>query len=240
MATVAQAINYKGKVVDFPLERTGEAEIADEVLHENLANPTTERTKRLKARCRWKHAAAGEFVDAEVRAGIERMRFITEAHKASAGQPEVIRRALGLANILNKSTLVLQEDEFIIGYHAEDPEMFPLYPELSYMAVQDYLLSDYAPQPKEEAAEINQYWRQFSMQSKGERYFTQEELMQMYQVSTMEAPGFATGYNSMTPPYKTILQDGLLKRIEIAKEISSMPSRRCRKSPGMPPPAWTG
>ena len=217
MATVAESINYRGNVIDFPLANPEENAVTDEMLHENLARPTTERTKRLKARCRWKHASAGEFIDSEVRAGIERMRFITEAHKASEGQPEVIRRALGLANILNKSTLVLQQDEFIIGYHAEDPEMFPLYPELSYMAVQDYLMSDYSPQPKEEAEAINQYWRRFSMQSKGERYFSKEDLTRMYQVSTMEAPGFATGYNSITPPYETIMEDGLLKRIEIAK-----------------------
>jgi benzylsuccinate synthase len=40
----------------------------------------------------------------------------------------------------------------------------------------------------------------------------------MYQVSTMEAPAFATGYNSVVPPYETVLEDGLLKRIELAKE----------------------
>ncbi len=218
MATVAEPVNYNGKVINFPLERQEENDIPEDMLHENLARPSTERTKRLKARCRWKHASAGEFIDSEVRAGIERMRFITEAHKASEGQPEVLRRALGLANILNKSTLVLQQDEFIIGYHAEDPEMFPLYPELAYMAVQDYLMSDYSPQPKEEAAAINEYWKPFSMQAKGERYFSKEDLTRMYQVSTMEAPGFATGYNSVVPPYETILQDGLLKRMEMAKE----------------------
>ena len=113
MATVADSINYRGNVIDFPLANPEENAVTDEMLHENLARPTTERTKRLKARCRWKHASAGEFIDSEVRAGIERMRFITEAHKASEGQPEVIRRALGLANILNKSTLVLQQDEFM-------------------------------------------------------------------------------------------------------------------------------
>lgn len=217
MVTVAQSINYKGKVIDFPVANPAEKDVPDESLHENLARPTTERTRRLKARCRWKHTAGGLFVDKEVRAGIERMRFITEAHKASVGKPECIRRALGLANILNKSTLVLQQDEFIIGYHAEDPEMLPLYPELSYMAVQDYVMSDYSPQPKEEAQAIIDYWKPYTMQTKGERYFAPEDLMRMYQMSSMEPPGFATGYNSVVPPYETILQDGLLKRIELAK-----------------------
>ncbi|MBW2003182.1 MAG: glycyl radical protein [Deltaproteobacteria bacterium] len=231
MTTVANPIEYKGKVIDFPLANSEEKDIPDEELHENLARPSTERTKRLKARCRWKHAAAGEFVDKNVRAGIERMRFITEAHKASEGKPEVIRRALGLANILNKSTLVLQEDEFITGYHAEHPEMFPLYPELSYMAVNDFIMSDYAPQPVEEAKEIMEYWKPYSMQAKGERYFSQEDLQRMYQVSSMEAPGFATGYNSIVPPYETVLQDGLLKRIEMAEANIKHAREEMEKTP---------
>lgn len=231
MTTLAEAVEYKGKIIDFPLADPTEIDIPDDMLHENLAKPSTERTKRLKARCRVKHASAGEFIDKDVTAGIERMRFITEAHKASEGKPEVIRRALGLANILNKSTLVLQQDEFIIGYHAEDPEMFPLYPELAYMAVQDYLVSDYSPQPKEEAAEICEYWKPYSMQAHGERYFSQEDLSRMYQVSTMEAPGFATGYNSVVPPYETVLQDGLLKRIDMAKANIAQAKKEMEKIP---------
>lgn len=57
----ARPIEYKGKVIDFPLENPSEKGIPDEELHEHLARPSTERTKRLKARCRWKHASAGEF-----------------------------------------------------------------------------------------------------------------------------------------------------------------------------------
>ncbi len=217
MAKRAENVQYKGKVIEFPFENPAEENIPDEELHEHLARPSTERTKRLKARCRWKHATAGEFVEDSVKGGIERMRLITEAHKQSEGKPEVIRRALGLANIL-KGTIVLQEDELIVGYHAEHPNWIPLYPELSYMAVQDYIQSKYAPQPVEEAKEINEYWVKHSLQSHSQPYFTQEELSQMYQVSTMEAPVFATGYNSIVPPYETVLEDGLLKRIELAEQ----------------------
>jgi formate C-acetyltransferase/benzylsuccinate synthase len=42
--------------------------------------PITERTKRLKERCRFKHVAGGEYVDPEVRAGIQRPRYLTGAH----------------------------------------------------------------------------------------------------------------------------------------------------------------
>jgi len=217
MTTIAQPVEYKGKVVEFPLEYQEETKIPDEELHEHLSKPSTDRTKRLKARCRWKHASAGEFVEKGVRAGIERMRLVTDAHKANRGKPEVIRRALILANVLNKSTIVLQTDEKIIGYHAEDPNMFPLYPELSYMNVKDYLMSDYSPQPESEAEKINNYWKSYSLQAKCEEYFEPVDLARMYQVSTMEAPSFAHGFNSVIPPYETVLEDGLLKRIELAE-----------------------
>ena len=231
MVQTAQPVKYKDKVIEFPLEDPTEKDIPDEELHEHLARPSTERTRRLKARCRWKHAAAGEFVEKGVRAGIERMRLITEAHKASNGKSEVIRRAMGLDSMLTKSTIVLQEDEFIIGYHAEDPKMFPLYPELSYMAVQDYCISDYAPQPVEEAKEIADYWVPHSLQGKASKFFDPVDLNRMYNVSTMEAPSFATGYNSVVPPYETVLEDGLLKRIEMAEANIAKAKKEMEKSP---------
>ncbi len=229
--TTVTSIDHKGKKIEFFPENEAEQDIPDDELHEHLARPSTERTRRLKARCRWKHASAGEFVEKGVSAGIERMRLITEAHKANDGKPEVIRRALGLKHILDNMTLVIQEDEFIVGYHAEDPNKFPLYPELSYMAVQDYLISDYAPQPVKEASEINDYWKPHSLQSKCQEYFDPVDLTRMYQVSTMEGPSFASGYNSLIPPYETVLEDGLLTRIKLAEENVSNAYKQMEKLP---------
>jgi len=216
--TGAQTLEYKGKVLQFTPENPAEADIPADELHEHLQNPSTERTRRLKACCRWKHASAGEFCEKGVTAGIERMRLLTESHWDTRGKPEPIRRALGLKNILEKCTLVLQPDEFIVGYHAEDPNMFPLYPELSYMAVQDYLKSKYSPQPAKEAQEIVDYWKPFSLQARCEPYFDPVDLRRGYQVSTIEGPVFASGYNSVIPPYETILEDGLLARIALAEK----------------------
>ncbi len=218
MATVAEAINYKGNIMEFPLENPDEQDISDDELHENLARPSTERTKRLKARCRYKHTSAGEFIDPNLKAGIERMRYLTEAHKISIGKPDVIRRALGLENILNKYTLVLQEDELIVGFNAEHPDKLPLYPESSYMTVLDFIESKYCPEERQEVIEYNEYWKPYTIQAMAEKYFTQEELERMYQFTTMEPPAFANAYNSIVPPYETVLEDGLLRRIKIAEE----------------------
>ncbi len=178
--------------------------------------PITERTKRLKARCRWKHTSAGEFVDETVRTGIERARLITESYKKTVGDPRVIRRAKGLANILNNITLIVQEDELIVGDHVEHPEAIPLYPELSFFVTFDLAKSKYCPdEVKEETMEICKYWEPYTLQRKGEAYYTPEELERAYQFSTVEGPAFVTGFNSIVPPYETVLEDGLLKRIEI-------------------------
>ena len=226
-----KTMDYKGKVIEFSPENAAEKDIPADELHEHLQNPSTPRTRRLKARCRWKHASAGEFCEKSVTAGIERMRLITAAHKESHGKPETIRRALGLKHILDNSTLVLNTDEFIVGYHAEDPNMFPLYPELSYMAVQDYLQTSYAPQPVSEAREIVNYWKPFSLQARCEKYFDPVDLRRGYQVSTIEGPVFASGYNSVIPPYETVLEDGLQARVRLAEKHIAEPRTEVEKFP---------
>jgi benzylsuccinate synthase len=218
MAVVHDPVKYRDRVVEFPLENPAEKDIPPEDIHQFLSCPSTERTRRLKENCRWKHTAAGEFVDEGVKAGIERMRFITEAHKKSLGLPNVLRRAQGLDNILRNCTVLLMDDELVVGYHAENPKWIPMMPELSYMQIQDYLQSKYSPEPAEEAKEIADYWKPFSLQKACERYFTKEQLRAAYHPSLIEAPGFANGYNSIQPPYETILEDGLLKRIELAEQ----------------------
>ncbi|MDX9786258.1 MAG: pyruvate formate lyase family protein [Desulfobacterales bacterium] len=218
MTRVADPVEYKGRKIEFPLDNPEEANIPDEMLTGTLAHPSTERTKRLKARCRFKHTAAGEFVNPNLKCGIERMRYFTEGYKESSGQPQVIRRAMSTAALLNKCTLVLQEDELIVGFNAEHPEKIPLYPESSYLTVMDLVNSPYCPEEVEEAREILSYWEKHSLVHQGEKFFTREELDQMYQFSTMESPNFANAYNSTVPPYETVNEDGLLKRIAMCEE----------------------
>ena len=217
MSTIHEPITYRGKKIDFPLADVAEKNIPMEELHQHLAKPSTPRTARLKANARWKHSAAGEFVDEGVRAGIERMRLITESHKKSVGRKNVTRRALMLDHQLRNMTVLLMEDELIVGYNAENPKWIPLSPELSYAQIQDYLKGKYAPVNIDEAKEIAEYWKPYSLQAYCNPYFTEEELSVAYNATLMEGAGFANGFNSCVPPYETVLEDGLQKRIEIAK-----------------------
>ena len=86
--------------------------------------PITQRTKRLKERCRFKHVAGGEYVDPEVRAGIQRARLITQSHKAHLGEPACTVRARGLENILTielaRLLAALRKVVSYVGYNVGD------------------------------------------------------------------------------------------------------------------------
>ena len=192
--------------------------------------PTTERTKRLKERCRFKHVAGGEYVDPAVRAGVERARYVTEAHKENVGEVVCIQRARGLENILKKMTVHIQEDELIVGANTEHPDYFPMYPELSYFATIDMVESPYC-ENKEEMREIAEYWRPYTIQTKGEKYFTQEELDIMYSATTVQPPMFVTAFSSIMPNYESVLEDGLGKRLQMVEAKITEARAEMRKTP---------
>jgi len=192
--------------------------------------PITERTKRLKDRCRFKHVAGGEYVDPNVRAGIERARYVTESHKENVGQPNCIMRANGLDKVLRNMTVHIQEDELIVGSNAEHPDCFPLYPELSYFATIDMAESQYCDH-KDEMRQIAEYWRPYTIQTKGQTYFSQEELDIMYSATTVQPPMFVTAFSSIMPNYESVLEDGLNKRMEAIQNHIDDAFAQMRKEP---------
>ena len=103
---------------------------------------STERTNFLYDNCRWKHVASGEYVREEVKVGVERMRYFTEAHKATAGEPEIIRRAKCLENYLKKCSIYIQDAQWIVGDHCDAPDILSLYPEAGFFPTIDVVESD--------------------------------------------------------------------------------------------------
>ncbi len=192
--------------------------------------PITERTKRLKERCRYKHVAGGEYVDPNVKAGVERARYITEAHKEHVGKPICIVRAECLKNVLHKMTIHIQEDEILVGANTEHPDYFPMYPELSYFSTVDMVESPYCTE-KEEMRAIAEYWRPYTIQRKAEKYFTPEELDIMYSATTVQPPMFVTAFSSIMPNYESVLDDGLEKRLEMIESELANANAKMRQSP---------
>ena len=192
--------------------------------------PTTERTTRLKNRCRFKHVAGGEYVDPGVRAGVERARLITQSHKENVGEANCIIRAKGLEKILSNITIHIQDDELIVGANTEHPDYFPMYPELSYFATVDMVESQYCDN-KDEMREIAEYWKPYTIQTKAEKYFTPEEIGVMYSATTVQPPMFVTAFSSIVPNYESVIEDGLLKRIEQVEKNIAEANANMRKSP---------
>jgi hypothetical protein len=104
------------------------------------------RIQRLKSRfipksyrstIKW-HPELGERedVNSAYRPGInlclERPRLYTEAYKASASDPTIIRRAKALANVLENMTVWIQPDELIVGNYASTPNSLTWHPEYAW------------------------------------------------------------------------------------------------------------
>jgi pyruvate formate-lyase/glycerol dehydratase family glycyl radical enzyme len=59
---------------------------------------------------------------------IERIKYFTEAYRESEFEPEIIRRAKGMANFLDKITIFIEDGELIVGNVASKPMGVELQP----------------------------------------------------------------------------------------------------------------
>ncbi len=98
----------------------------------------------------------------------ERGRIITDSMRNSAGEPQAIRRALALRDILEKMTVTVDEDELIVGNLGRHRDSAPLFPEFSIDFLVDEI-DDFEKRPhdyfdldaetKEVIRDIAVYWR---------------------------------------------------------------------------------
>ena len=79
--------------------------------------------------------------------------------------------------------------------------------------------------------EIAEYWRPYTIQTKGEKYFSEEELDVAYSATIVQPPMFVTAFSSIMPNYESILEDGLEKRIEAVEAKIEEANAQLRESP---------
>ena len=196
---------------------------------------STARTQYLYENCRWMHVSGGEYVRDEVKIGIERARLYTEAHKKSIGEPEIIRRAKCMANYLENCSIFITDKALIVGDHCDAPDVLSLYPEMGYFAMIDLVESDSMQEEhRDEAREIAEYWKPFGLQAKCEPYYSKHELAISYPWAITETPPFVANYMSCAPPYMSVLEDGLDKRIVWLEEQIASAKKKIRSYP------WNG
>ena len=196
---------------------------------------STARTQYLYDNCRWMHVAGGEYVREEVTIGIERMRLYTEMHKQTAGQPEIIRRAKCLEHYLKNCSIFITDNQPIVGDHCDAPDILSLYPEMGYFSAIDIVESDLMQDEyRDEARECAEYWKPFGLQDKCEPYYSQHELEISYPWAIVETPPFVANYMNVAPPYMSILEDGLEKRVQWCEDQVESAMKKIRSYP------WNG
>lgn len=68
----------------------------------------------------------------------DRGRIITKSYQSTLGEPQVIRRAIALKDILEQGIVRVEEEELIVGNHASKENAAPLFPEFSI----DFLVNE--------------------------------------------------------------------------------------------------
>lgn len=68
---------------------------------------------------------------------LERARLVTESYKATEGESYLLRRAKGLAHILENMTIFIRPEELIVGNHASSQRFAPLFPETGPMSAKE-------------------------------------------------------------------------------------------------------
>ncbi len=92
-----------------------------------------ERVRRLRQR----------FFEIQPEVCPERARYFTKSMMDSEGDPIVIRRAKAFYDVLDRMSVVVGEDELIVGNQASKPRSAPVYPEYSY----EWLLKEFDGDP---------------------------------------------------------------------------------------------
>lgn len=68
---------------------------------------------------------------------LERARLVTESYRETEGEPYLLRRAKGLAHILEHMTIFIRPEELIVGNHASQQRFAPLYPETGAFSLKE-------------------------------------------------------------------------------------------------------
>ena len=189
----------------------------DVKIHDEFGKPSSARTAKLKDTTWFKHTRSGEFAEEGIKICMDRARIATRVHKETELEPEVIRHGKATNRIFTEATVVIREDEMIAGYNASAPHRVPWTPEASTFAIFELQDTPYVDEKdREEVDEIVDYWAKNSAQARFEKsYPLSEEATNMFRSGAFGEPGaWIWVYDSPSPNYQTILDEGLNGRME--------------------------
>ncbi len=143
--------------------------------------------------------------------------LITESYRQTEDKPEVMRKALAFAHILDHIPIIIRPEELIVGSTTLAPRGCQTYPEFSYewleaefdtVATREadpFYISD---QAKREIAEADRYWKGRTTSELATTYMAPETLKAMEH--NMFTPGnyFYNGVGHITVQYEKVLAVG--------------------------------
>ncbi|MDY6934626.1 MAG: pyruvate formate lyase family protein [Spirochaetota bacterium] len=123
------------------------------------------RSKRLDylRKAVWKKGAKGGVYTPGLKIDLERPVLFTEAWKANEDDPGMIRRAKGVANVMDNISIFITDHAQIMGYVGSLPHTQIWYQEVASMFNEEYYNTQGSiPEPVDESlkvmSEINNYW----------------------------------------------------------------------------------
>jgi len=196
-----------------------------EPLHFQFAQPAV-RTSRIEEMLEYVNSMPAGIC-------IERARYFTESYHQTEKQPEIVRRAKGLAHTLANMSLYLLPGSLLLGSQATKPNQSPLFPEFTIDFLEREILGrdPYFPPERPadkftideswlpELATILDYWRGHTHKDRVYARLPKEALVAQDKVGAINILNYTSGGDGhFAPPYKWIAEHGLGYFIRTSQE----------------------
>jgi pyruvate formate-lyase/glycerol dehydratase family glycyl radical enzyme len=175
---------------------------------------------------------------------IEKIRLVTETFRQTEGEPQILRRAQALANVLDNITIFIEDDELIVGNTASKPMALEVdydYGTWSQEEIDGLKEEGYAISQEDEAElrVLDEYWGGKTLVGRSGEIFDDERLWPFLQSGVVLPPwkskregsggGYAQGGMGLGPgfylwgfDFAKVINSGLNKILEEAeKELKS-------------------
>jgi pyruvate formate-lyase/glycerol dehydratase family glycyl radical enzyme len=171
---------------------------------------------------------------------IEKIRLVTETFRQTEGEPQILRRAQALANVLDNITIFIEDDELIVGNTASKPMALEVdydYGTWSQEEIDGLKEEGYAISQEDEAElrVLDEYWDGKTLVGRSGEIFDDERLWPFLQSGVVLPPwkskregsggGYAQGGMGLGPgfylwgfDFAKVINGGLNKILEEAEE----------------------
>ncbi len=152
-------------------------------------------------------------VRATLRLDPERARLVTQAYKATEGEPMSLRRAKSMAHYLDNMTIYINDYDRIAGNSSRSPDHVISYPELYSRWVDKAIEMGYrdmlSDEEREEMHEILKYWFNKSVQGAERQYLAEEDKPYWSYMNQGVFVWVHGAHSGQVPNYEKVFQVGL-------------------------------